>query len=555
MTVPPIHTRWPWALALLTALAGLIISIALWRQISLQEQRALEDTFRIEADALYDATVRELRLFWDVLDSIRLLHSISEQVRPTDFEEFVEKGMLYQQRVLDGFGFVQRIPSPTRRLIEEAYAEDPSSGFSVVERAADGTMIAAAERAQYFVLTWQYPTNALGYPLGYDFAGEPVSRQAIDHLARTGNAAIGESLSSSGACLAFAPITVEIPEIAGGYLVGFVVARLDPAAILQRARAAGASRGLQVTLEPTRAVARAPGELIGIRDIPVANQHWIWTCTAGPAYAPELLRRPSGWLLLAGLLLTALVTSQMLWLAGRSRRVEQLVAQRTEELSEANRQLEGEMQERLRLEAALQDVGARERRRLGHDLHDSLGQKLTGAVFLSRALLTRLKGADGKEEEHALKLNETLKEAVSEVRSMARGLAPVALVGEDLGEALVQMAAEMTDLYGVPCEAYVPALGGTYARRVKEQLYLIAREAAQNAARHAGATRVQVRLSEAESGGMLLVVEDNGKGVPPGAKDGEGMGLRIMKGRAQLIGGAFVIEAVPEGGTRIKVSL
>jgi two-component system sensor histidine kinase UhpB len=111
----------------------------------------------------------------------------------------------------------------------------------------------------------------------------------------------------------------------------------------------------------------------------------------------------------------------------------------------------------------------------------------------------------------------------------------------------------MTGLYGVSCEVAectgLPALD----RKTKEQLYLIAREAVNNAARHAQAGRVTIRLTGSESGWKLSVTDD-GKGLPGNQPAGEGMGIRIMRHRAGLIGAGFSISPAPGRGTCVEIT-
>jgi signal transduction histidine kinase len=299
---------------------------------------------------------------------------------------------------------------------------------------------------------------------------------------------------------------------------------------------------------------------------------WILECTL-PASAGE---RRSTMALLFGLTVTALMTGLLLLLAGRTRRIEAEVETRTDELRIANRQLEENIRERIQLEEEMSELSAREQRRIGRDLHDSLGQKLTGAVFLSRSLLNWLKEHSAQRMEHseespgyrlpaldiqrshAQTLNETLKSAVAQVRNMARGLASVTLNDESLEESLHQLTEEMGALYNIPCElkqnGTLPALD----RKTKEQLYFIAREAVNNAARHAGPAMITIQLF-GEENHWSLRIEDNGAGLPEENRTDEvhpvsgGMGLRIMRHRANLIGAQFTIQSTPGDGTTIEL--
>jgi signal transduction histidine kinase len=251
-------------------------------------------------------------------------------------------------------------------------------------------------------------------------------------------------------------------------------------------------------------------------------------------------------------MITVLMTSQLAVIANRSRHVEKEVNARTEDLRQAKAQLESQIEERARLEAEMSELATRERQKLGRDLHDSLGQKLTGAVYLSRSLLQHLGAAQADEEKHARTLNETLKEAVSQVRGMARGLAPVTLNNESLADAVSELVAEMTDLYGVSCETIQPLDEIELDERTKEAVYLIAREAVNNACRHAQATRVTLSL-HAQSTGLTMQIDDDGVGIPATMTTTKGMGLRIMHYRARMAGGDLHIRPLEKSGTRVEL--
>jgi signal transduction histidine kinase len=163
-----------------------------------------------------------------------------------------------------------------------------------------------------------------------------------------------------------------------------------------------------------------------------------------------------------------------------------------------------------------------------------------------------LKESEGEQKTHAKTLNETLKSSVSQVRNMARGLASVTLNDENLEESLDQLVEEMSSLYKVSCTltqtGQLPALD----RKTKEQLYFIAREAVNNAARHAQAKHITIQLDSSKSG-CILQIQDDGKGFPPDQVTGEGMGLRTMRHRADLLGVKFTIQSTPDQGTCIEV--
>jgi signal transduction histidine kinase len=218
-------------------------------------------------------------------------------------------------------------------------------------------------------------------------------------------------------------------------------------------------------------------------------------------------RRCPGLALAAGLLLTLLLTWQTGGLVQRAARIERTVRERTAEVQEANRKLGEEMQERARLEVEIEEVADREKRRIGHDLHDSLGQKLTGAVYLSKALSGSLEPAAVEARSSAEKINEILKDAVAEVRRTARGLAPVEVGLHGLAPALHRLAEDTCSVYGLACAFQLEREPAVRDARMAAQLYHIAQEAITNAVRHGGGARDQ---------------RDPGRGPAGGARSGAG---------------------------------
>jgi signal transduction histidine kinase len=285
------------------------------------------------------------------------------------------------------------------------------------------------------------------------------------------------------------------------------------------------------------------------REFSLANQEWRFVAEADPAYwAAERSRRPE---LVAGVgFAISLALAGVLGLmAGRTRRVEALVLRRTVELADANRRLESVMEERRELEDEVLRISGHEKARIGRDLHDSLGQKLTGAMYLFGAYRQK---AGPVAEESAEQIAATLKEAVSQVRRIARGLAPVALTEDGLPDALRRLAEESAALFQLNIEFYAEREGRPRDVGTAEHLYLIAQEAVNNAAKHAGASRIVLTLDYDDRGGVL-VIEDNGRGLSAGGKPDQegGSGLRIMRHRAEVFGGELALGPSPQGGVRV----
>jgi PAS domain S-box-containing protein len=204
--------------------------------------------------------------------------------------------------------------------------------------------------------------------------------------------------------------------------------------------------------------------------------------------------------------------------------------------------------ERDRLEKEILEVGSRERQRLGQDLHDGLGQHLTGIAFLAKSLERKLQGlAMRGEAGDIVHIRELVNDAITKTRSLARGLSPASLETGGLAAALQDLAASAETLFNVSCTVHAtdPALScGTLA---DTHLYYIAQESITNAIKHGRARDIRIRLGT-EAGRVVLRIEDDGSGYDP-ASTASGMGLRIMRHRARMIGADCDIERRPDGGT------
>ncbi|HMD19236.1 MAG TPA: PAS domain S-box protein [Alloacidobacterium sp.] len=209
--------------------------------------------------------------------------------------------------------------------------------------------------------------------------------------------------------------------------------------------------------------------------------------------------------------------------------------------------------ERKHLEKAILEISAREQRRIGQDLHDGLGQHLTGIAFMAKVHEAKLAEQKRAETSDAAKIVKLVNEAIHKTRELARGLLPVLSDAQGLMSALQLWAAEVEDLFGVSCrfECETPVL--IHDVTMATHLYHIAQEAVNNAIKHGEAKEILIELV-AEEGRGRLTIKDNGKGMMENRASTHGMGLHIMNYRAGMIGGALEIRRGLSRGTDVICS-
>jgi signal transduction histidine kinase len=203
------------------------------------------------------------------------------------------------------------------------------------------------------------------------------------------------------------------------------------------------------------------------------------------------------------------------------------------------------VEEEAKLRAEILDTSLREQQRIGRDLHDGLGQHLTGAAFMSQALVRRLRSRGLPEADDAAHVERLLADAIRQTHDVALALNPVE--GDDFESALHRLAAYAEATFGVTCRVRgaIPDVDPTSALH----LYRIAQEAITNAVRHGEARRIEI-VVEADGGAGTLTVVDDGRGFEAAAAE-SGMGLRTMRQRAALLQGSLAVVSTASGGTRL----
>jgi PAS domain S-box-containing protein len=207
---------------------------------------------------------------------------------------------------------------------------------------------------------------------------------------------------------------------------------------------------------------------------------------------------------------------------------------------------------RRQLEREVLEVSNREQQRIGSDLHDGLGQELTGIALL-------LRGLENRAEREAASLSPAIEEvallvndAIFTTRALARGLSPVTFDRGGLAFALEELARRLSAMFhiNVRCEADHTLERGLNSANALH-LYRIAQEAVTNAAQHGHADNVEITLRHDGDRGLLRI-EDNGGGFSPALNQSKGLGLRIMHYRAQMMTGSLRIESTRPHGTAVN---
>jgi two-component system CheB/CheR fusion protein len=207
-----------------------------------------------------------------------------------------------------------------------------------------------------------------------------------------------------------------------------------------------------------------------------------------------------------------------------------------------------DISERKRLEKTVLDISEREQRRIGQDLHDGLGQHLTGIAFMTKVQEQRLAERQIPEAADAAKIVQLVNDAIFKARELARGLLPVVSDSHGLMSALQLYATEIEDLFRIDCRFQCEQTVLIHDAPMATHLYHIAQEAVNNALKHGQAKTIVIRLFAGEREGTLMI-RDDGIGIERPRAPHSGVGLHIMNYRAGMIGGSVEIRRDQTRGT------
>ena len=231
-------------------------------------------------------------------------------------------------------------------------------------------------------------------------------------------------------------------------------------------------------------------------------------------------------------------------------------AQERSQRLRAEEQLRQSHQQLRALSVYLQSVREEERTRIAREVHDELGQALTGCKLDLSWIANRLPRDLKPLLDKTRQLSEHIDSTIQTVRRISSELRPGVLDYLGLAAALEWQANEFQNRTGIRCDVHASLREPVLAQELNTTLFRIFQETLTNIIRHAGATRVAVNLKEAD-GKILLQVRDNGRGISDAEQTSPGsMGLLGMRERAALLGGDFKITNPPRArGTQVTVSI
>jgi signal transduction histidine kinase len=405
----------------LTALVGAALSVTAFVSVQDQLRRSRREEFSravgAHAQAIRDGLIAKL----EALRSIGAFYAATRQVERSGFAEFV-RPILARHPEVYAFGWIARVPRAERTAFEEAARAEGMAQFHIVELMEGGSFTNAAERPEYFPVAFTEPDGPSRAVLGFDLASIPDRRAAMDRARDTGELASTDlvrliSESSEYGVIIFLPIyrngmPRETVEQRREHLIGFAGAGLTIPDFVKAALANADLHGTAFIVEPPwsqpseRLLYRYPDDVwrpdmphpdepslppVVMETFNLAGRTWSIRCIP-PAGWDASEREWQAWLVLVvGLLVTGLLTAYLMAILGRSDVIETLIAKRTSEWAEANRQLEQQMAQRLRLE---------QERVLQHETLQRTNKKLEEQQEAMQKVLDELQSSQAKLEAH-----------------------------------------------------------------------------------------------------------------------------------------------------------
>ena len=416
---------------MLTSIVGISLSmtvfVAVQDRLRQKNTKALTDNGEVLLGNIKDHLITKL----EALRSIAALYTASKSVERGEFAAFTDP-ILSHNAWIYALDWMARVPAAERAAFEAAARAEGAERFRIMESMEGGSFTDATQRPEYFPIAFSEPDGPNRALLGFDVATVPERWAAMERARDTGEPS-STNLTPGIADASDFRVVMYVPVYRNGlphdtvaerreHLTGFVSMVLSVPDLLEAALAEADTYGMSLIVEPpwsgqaSRRVCHYPAkaweqapfpdvlerlvgegigkehyEVVTARTLHVADRVWTFGCV--PAAAARRSQQSwQGWVVLCiGLLFTGLLTAYLMSVLGRSEVVEALIAKRTAEWVEANRQLEQQIAERLRLEREQQ---------LQHEALQRTNQKLAAQQEAMRSLLEEIQGSKIKLEAH-----------------------------------------------------------------------------------------------------------------------------------------------------------
>jgi PAS domain S-box-containing protein len=230
-----------------------------------------------------------------------------------------------------------------------------------------------------------------------------------------------------------------------------------------------------------------------------------------------------------------------------NQKLEQRVAERTAELKRSNKELRRQIKERERLETEILGISERERKLLGQQLHDDVGQQYAGTALMLKVLEEKLATALPQEVPFVEKIATQVDHTMDHIRRITRGLFPIDLDKDNFMNTLKELSASTRDL-GINCTCLCNKNISLSNTAIAINMYRITQEAITNAIKHGKAKNIQIKVT-CNRKQIKLTVQNDGLDFQDALPESKGMGLKIMHYRAGLVKGSLNVCRDVNGGT------
>ncbi len=574
---------------IVTAVAG--VTLSLWGFFFLQgrEQQVLEANFRSMARDQVASIEREIQVNLGVLESLRALYSAVPGVGHKEFTSFAQP-LLQRHRTIQALEWIPRIPFEERNeYVSEARKHYPE--FEITERQAQGVMVPAGTRREYFPVYHVAPYKGNEAALGFDLASNQTRLRALDAARASGEPTataritlVQEDASQFG-FLVFSPVFAagEPTDTGKGSdpLKGFVLAVYrvgdmiekslsylseQPLSLRVEDRSSGATSDLLFGAEDSASTPEGPSYQV---DIAVADRHWTIRCTATAELLAGYDTTRSWFFLVAALLFTAAAAGYVGVSRNREVRVAELVRDRTTELSASKKVAEQRAEELSQANEELEQFAYA----ASHDLQEPIRTLVSFSTFLRDDVGDDLSPEAATDLEHITVAAQRMKRLVTDLLALSRAsrstLKPAEVALEDcLKDSLDALRERVTETGARVEQAPLPVVSGD--RRLLTQLFQNLLGNAMKFRRGNEPPAITVAAQQQDSV-WLIEVKDNGIGIEPeyasqifapfkrlhGMEDyeGSGIGLAICKRAVERHGGRIWVESEPGDGSRFRFTL